>query len=104
MTLSSLELKSSIELLQANKVTSMKTMVDLGCDFYMKAKVYEFFFHHSITSLNLNRPDISKIFVLVGLGFHVEFTLPEALAFVDKKEQILSKYEHDLEISVKFTI
>lgn len=28
----------------------------------------------------------------VGLGFHVEFTLPEAIAFIDKKEAHLTKY------------
>jgi len=31
------------------------------------------------------RPDPSKIFVCVGFGFFVEFTLTEALSFIDKK-------------------
>jgi len=30
-------------------------------------------------------PDPSKIFVCVGFGFFVEFTLMEALNFIDKK-------------------
>ncbi len=45
-----------------------------------------------MSSDRLYRPDTSKIFVQVGLGFHVEFTLPEALAFIDKKEEHLMKY------------
>jgi len=31
------------------------------------------------------RPDPSKIFVCVGFGFFVEFTLSEAVNFIDKK-------------------
>jgi len=31
------------------------------------------------------RPDPSKIFVYVGFGFYVEFTLMEAVNFIDKK-------------------
>jgi len=31
------------------------------------------------------RPDPSKIFVCVGFGFFVEFTLTEAVTFIDKK-------------------
>eukprot|EP00026_Physarum_polycephalum_P020749 Phypoly_transcript_23533.p1 GENE.Phypoly_transcript_23533~~Phypoly_transcript_23533.p1 ORF type:complete len:158 (+),score=24.35 Phypoly_transcript_23533:26-475(+) len=69
-----LELKSNITLLQENKLSSMNTKINLGSEFYMQAKV----------------PDTSKIFVNVGLGFHVEFTLPEAIAFIDKKEAALT--------------
>jgi len=31
------------------------------------------------------RPDPSRIFVCVGFGFFVEFTLTEAVHFIDKK-------------------
>jgi prefoldin subunit 5 len=30
--------------------------------------------------------------VSVGMGFHVEYTLPEALEFIEKKETFLNKY------------
>ena len=30
--------------------------------------------------------------VKIGLGFHVEFTLPEALEFIVQKEKHLTKY------------
>lgn len=36
-------------------------------------------------------PDTSRIMVKVGLGFHVEFTLTEALEFIDQKEKDLTK-------------
>ena len=44
-------------------------MVDLGCNYYAQAKVEDF----------------SRIFVSVGLGFHLEMTLAEASDFVGKK-------------------
>jgi len=36
------------------------------------------------------RPDTSKIFVSVGFGFFVEFTLSEALKFIEKKSKFLT--------------
>ena len=36
-------------------------------------------------------PDPTKVCVAVGLGFFVELTLDEALAFVSKKDAALSK-------------
>ena len=36
-------------------------------------------------------PDPTKVCVAVGLGFFVELTLDEALAFVAKKDAALSK-------------
>ena len=37
------------------------------------------------------RPDASKIFIQVGFGFFVEFTLPEAVKFIDKKVKHLTE-------------
>lgn len=37
-------------------------------------------------------PDTSKIVVNVGLGFHVDYTLDEALKFIDAKEIHLNSY------------
>lgn len=34
-------------------------------------------------------PDATRIFVDVGLNFHVQMTLPEAIAFLDEKEAYL---------------
>lgn len=36
------------------------------------------------------RPDPSRIYVNIGLGFHLELTLQEALTFIDKKLAILN--------------
>jgi prefoldin subunit 5 len=36
-------------------------------------------------------PDTSKVIVNVSLGIHVEFSLTEALEFIDKKENHLNK-------------
>ena len=47
----------------------LKTMVDLGANFYAQARV----------------PDASHICVAVGFGFYVEFTLDEALRFIECK-------------------
>ena len=56
----------------------LKTMVDLGCNYYASAKVV----------------DCSTIFVSIGLGFHLEMKLEEASAFVeDKVSQLMNKAE-----------
>ncbi|XP_073023206.1 uncharacterized protein [Primulina eburnea] len=72
------DLKRNIENLEKNSVTSLRTMVNLGSEVYMQADV----------------PDTCRIFVDVGLGFHVEFTRSEALNFIGtKEEQILRRID-----------
>ena len=51
-----------------------KTMVDLGCDFYVQAVV----------------PDTQWIYVHVGLGFQAQMTLAEAITFSMQQETALS--------------
>ncbi|XP_023691602.1 protein UXT [Paramormyrops kingsleyae] len=75
-----LQLKNTIESLQEAGSKELKTEVDLGCNFYVQAHV----------------PDSSMIFVAVGYGFFVEFTLPEALKFIEKKTNQLTKYTEAL--------
>ncbi|KAE8023193.1 hypothetical protein FH972_008925 [Carpinus fangiana] len=70
-----LDLRRNIENLQKNSVTSLRTLVNLGSEVYMQADV----------------PDTQRIFVDVGLGFHVEFTWPEALNFISLKEEKLAR-------------
>lgn len=54
-----LDLERNIEIIKENDQKKLKTMVNLGADFYAQAVV----------------PDSSKICIHIGLGFHVEFTL-----------------------------
>ena len=65
----SLELRNNVKMLQEQKKTSLKTMVNLGSDFYVQAKV----------------PDTSKI-ASIGLGFHAELTLDETVTFCTQRE------------------
>ena len=51
----------------------LKARVDLGCNFYAQAKV----------------PDPTKIFLAIGLGFHLEFTLDEAIKVIIRTYQVL---------------
>ncbi|XP_075560558.1 uxt prefoldin-like subunit [Dermacentor variabilis] len=70
-----LQLRTVVERIQevaANKET-FRTQVDLGCNFYVQAVV----------------PDVSKIFVQVGMGFFVELTHDETLWFVSRREAVL---------------
>ncbi|KAF3431522.1 hypothetical protein FNV43_RR26253 [Rhamnella rubrinervis] len=69
------DLRKNIENLERNSVTSLRTLVNLGSEVYMQADV----------------PDTKRIFVDVGLGFHVEFTWSEALNFISLREEKLSK-------------
>lgn len=77
-----LQLRNVIEKLMEGGVphTNLKTMVDLGCNFYTQARV----------------PDASRVFVAIGFGFFLEFTLSEALEFIDKKVAHLSRRAEEL--------
>ncbi|CAG8454883.1 2891_t:CDS:2 [Ambispora gerdemannii] len=70
-----LKLKTQIRVITENQLTELKTMVDLGTNFYVQAKV----------------PDTMYIFVNVGFGFHVQLTLVEAIEFIDRKEKVLQR-------------
>lgn len=71
-----LQLKSVIERLQENETKEpLKTRVDLGCNFYVQAKV----------------PDPTSIFVYVGYGFYVQFTFEQALKFIKQKTDLLTE-------------
>ncbi|XP_071927943.1 uncharacterized protein [Coffea arabica] len=75
------DLKRNIETLENNSVTSLRTLVNLGSEVYMQADV----------------PDTSRIFVDVGLGFHVEFTWSEALQYIAAREEKLDRFVKGLE-------
>ncbi|KAK6467224.1 protein UXT [Huso huso] len=75
-----LQLKNVIESLQESESKELTTDVDLGCNFYVQAKV----------------EDSSRIFVSIGYGFLVEFTLPEALKFIEKKTKQLTEQTETL--------
>ncbi|CAO3610329.1 unnamed protein product [Cunninghamella echinulata] len=72
-------LKSQIEMIQKGGHKELKTMVDLDINFMLKLWCKTLF------------PDTTYIYVNVGFGFHVQFTLNEAIAFIDKKEQRLQR-------------
>ncbi|XP_044488588.1 protein UXT homolog [Mangifera indica] len=69
------DLRKNIENLERNSVTSLRTFVNLGSEVYMQADV----------------PDTQRIFVDIGLGFHVEFTWSEALNYISEREGKLSR-------------
>lgn len=56
------------------KSVALKTMVDIGCNFYAKARVC----------------DCSRIIVSIGLGFYLEMELREAVDYVDKRVERLT--------------
>lgn len=68
-------LKTCIEKIRQGGDEEIKVLTDLGCNFYCKAKV----------------PDASKVFVEVGLGFFVEFTLNEAHRVIETKLKLLNQ-------------
>ncbi len=69
------DLAKSVHMLQQQKLTKLRTMINLGSEVYAQAEV----------------PDLSRIFVDIGLGFHAEFTWQEALNFIVSKEEMLTK-------------
>eukprot|EP00696_Hemimastix_kukwesjijk_P008906 gnl/Hemi2/21237_TR7045_c0_g1_i1.p1 gnl/Hemi2/21237_TR7045_c0_g1~~gnl/Hemi2/21237_TR7045_c0_g1_i1.p1 ORF type:complete len:150 (-),score=25.79 gnl/Hemi2/21237_TR7045_c0_g1_i1:70-519(-) len=60
--------------------TTMKTMINLGSDFFVRADV----------------PDPSKLFLDIGLGFHVELTLDEALDVITTLETFHQRHAESL--------
>ncbi|OAO16181.1 prefoldin chaperone subunit [Blastocystis sp. ATCC 50177/Nand II] len=62
-------LKTNIEVMKRDSKSSVSSLVNLGSEVYAQAKAQ----------------DRNHIFVNIGLGFFVEFTLDEALAFIEKK-------------------
>eukprot|EP01103_Thecamoeba_quadrilineata_P007275 TRINITY_DN1709_c0_g1_i2.p1 TRINITY_DN1709_c0_g1~~TRINITY_DN1709_c0_g1_i2.p1 ORF type:complete len:149 (-),score=26.17 TRINITY_DN1709_c0_g1_i2:139-585(-) len=73
-------LRNNINLIQQNNLKSLDSMVNLGSEFYAKAEV----------------PDTSKIFVNIGLGFHVELNLSEAIGVIEAREKLLTDMATDL--------
>ncbi|KAI7885341.1 Prefoldin alpha-like protein [Lichtheimia hyalospora FSU 10163] len=69
------KLKTQIQTIQDCELKEMKTMTDIGNQFYVQAHI----------------PDTQYIFVNVGFGLHVQFTLEEAMVFIDKNVQRLDK-------------
>ena len=71
-----LNTKAIIETIIGNQISSnLKTKYDLGCNFYVTAKI----------------ADTSMIIVKVGLAIFVELTLPEALDFIDARVKKLEE-------------
>jgi len=71
------ELRDKIGFLQSRKRESqqpLESLVDLG---------------HKTAYCRAIVDDPQTIFVHVGMGFHAEFTLEEAIAFIDKRLQFL---------------
>lgn len=79
------DLSKNIKLLEQNRLQKLNTMVNLGSEVYAQAEV----------------PDTSRIYVDIGLGFHVEFTWSEALQFISVKEEMLTRQveEHTRKIA-----
>jgi prefoldin alpha subunit len=72
-----LELSKNIELIEKNKLVAIKTQVDLGCDFFVKAEI---------------PPENAKLIIIdIGLGFWAELTLHEATEFIKQKDIQLNK-------------
>uniref|UniRef100_A0A3P9P7C8 Ubiquitously-expressed, prefoldin-like chaperone n=1 Tax=Poecilia reticulata TaxID=8081 RepID=A0A3P9P7C8_POERE len=69
-----LQLKNVIQSLEEAGPQRMKADVDLGCSFFVQARV----------------DDPSRILVLVGFGFFVEMSHQEALRFINKKTNQLT--------------
>ncbi|XP_010095401.2 protein UXT homolog, partial [Morus notabilis] len=69
------DLRRNIDNLEKNSVTSLGTPVNLGSEVYMQADI----------------PDTKRIFVDIGLGFHVEFTWSETINYISQREEKLSR-------------
>ena len=75
-----IQLKNAIEHIMSKieqnggVVQELKTMVDLGANFYAQARVR----------------DPSRVIVCIGMGFYLEMGLSDALSFIDAKLELLN--------------
>jgi prefoldin subunit 5 len=95
-----------VKQLQEQQQGRLKTMVDLGSDFYVQAVVcacqsrvqttrtapvpQRRVAHTGRVARTARRPDTQWIYVAVGLGFHAQMTLDEAVAFATQREADLN--------------
>ncbi|GAB5357916.1 hypothetical protein AAMO2058_000415200 [Amorphochlora amoebiformis] len=70
-----IQLRNNIKAIQESKLEKLKSLVNLGSEFYAQAVA----------------PEPSRIFVDVGLTLHVELTLDEAMEFCRKREKHLKE-------------
>ncbi|VDO03326.1 unnamed protein product [Rodentolepis nana] len=73
----------------------IETMVDMGLNFYMKANI----------------PSLAKLYVDVGLGFHVEMTPAEALEcvrqrieFLNEKAEVFRKKAFEIRAQIRVSL
>ncbi|KAK9502168.1 hypothetical protein O3M35_012752 [Rhynocoris fuscipes] len=71
------QLKHSIEIMNSCKTegSSLKTTVDIGCNFLMKAKI----------------SDTRTVYVDIGCGYFVQYSLTEAINVINKRIEYLEK-------------
>mmetsp|Transcript_27418 Transcript_27418/g.88534 ORF Transcript_27418/g.88534 Transcript_27418/m.88534 type:complete len:139 (+) Transcript_27418:2-418(+) len=75
-----LELRNNMRMLLSEKLKAVKTKINLGCDFYVDASI----------------PDTRWVYIDVGLGFHAQMTLEEAVQFGEAREARLMAQVEDL--------
>lgn len=89
-------------MIQEQNQKELKTMINLGSEFYVQAKVYVTGIISGVYYLLCDSPDCTKIFVNIGLGFHLEMTHTEALEFIAKREKDLQKRADELSKKAAF--
>lgn len=73
-------LRRSLEALQKNELDQLCTLVDLGSQIFVQGNV----------------DDMNSVFVDIGLGFHVQCTLDEAIQVCSEREEFLAGKEEIL--------
>eukprot|EP01095_Lingulamoeba_sp_RSL-Kostka_P010957 TRINITY_DN4035_c0_g1_i1.p1 TRINITY_DN4035_c0_g1~~TRINITY_DN4035_c0_g1_i1.p1 ORF type:complete len:166 (-),score=31.38 TRINITY_DN4035_c0_g1_i1:98-595(-) len=68
-----MRLKSTLEMIKENQIKSTKILANIGSDCFLHVKI----------------PDTNYVFVDVAQGFQVQFTIDEALDFIEVKENYL---------------
>ena len=66
------ELHNTLDTIETNNLQQLKTMVNMGCEFYMQAEI----------------PSTERIIVDVGCGIYVDYARQEALLFVEQREAL----------------
>ena len=94
--ISSNELYTTITVMKQTSLVDVNAQVNLGNNFFVQAVMYVGCRMSTsafcITFDSMCSPDARMVFVDVGVGgFHVEFTLDEAMVFISKKQVLLQR-------------
>lgn len=86
-----MELRNTLGVMETNELLEMKSMVNIGSEFYVQASVYacaraRLGQRRQLTAARVRRSSTARVYVDVGLGVLVDYSRTEAMVFLAQRE------------------